>query len=75
MIIYKDILGKLKDSGYNTTKIRKENILPQSTLQRLRQNKPISTETLDVLCTLLDCQPGDLLGHTLNNESEVQINE
>lgn len=71
MIIYKDILNKLKDSGYNTTKIRKENILPQSTLQRLRENKPISTETIDVLCTLLKCQPGDLLGHIPDNESEV----
>lgn len=61
MIIYKNILSQLKDAGYNTTRIRKEKILPQSTLQRLRNSDPISTETLNIICTLLDCQPGDIL--------------
>lgn len=61
MIIYKNILSQLKDAGYNTTRIRKEKILPQSTLQRLRNSDPISTETLNIICTLLNCQPGDIL--------------
>ena len=51
MIIYKNILSQLKDAGYNTTRIRKEKLLPQSTLQRL----------LNIICTLLNCQPGDIL--------------
>ena len=61
MIIYKNILSQLKDAGYNTTRIRKEKLLPQSTLQRLRNSDPISTETLNIICTLLNCQPGDIL--------------
>ena len=54
MIIYKNILSQLKDAGYNTTRIRKEKLLPQSTLQRLRNSDPISTETLNIICTLLN---------------------
>lgn len=72
MIAYNDILQKLKSAGYNTTRIRKENILPQSTLQRLREGKPITTETIDILCQLLNCQPGDILEYVPDNEeSEV----
>lgn len=73
MIIYKNILSQLKDAGYNTTRIRKEKILPQSTLQRLRNSDPISTETLNIICTLLNCQPGDILEYipdtNLNTET------
>lgn len=33
------------------------------TLQRIRTDQPITTRTLDKLCTILHCQPGDLLAH------------
>ena len=52
MIVYKDIINKLKDAGYNTNRLRKEKIMGESTLTSIRNNKPISTETLDVICKL-----------------------
>ena len=61
MIVYNDILGKLKEAGYTTYRLRKEKILPDSIVQRLRDGRPITTDTLDTICTLLDCQPGDLI--------------
>ena len=61
MIIYKDILQKLKDAGYNTTRIRREKILPEGTLQRLRDGRPITTDTIDVICKLTGCEIGDLV--------------
>lgn len=63
MIKYKiDILANLKSIGYNTNRIRKENLLSQSTLQKFRtQNTKITIENLSVVCKLLDCQPGDIL--------------
>ena len=61
MIIYKDILQKLKDAGYNTTRIRKENILPQSVLQRLREGDTITTTTLDKICELTVLTIPDLI--------------
>lgn len=63
MIIYKNVIQRLKDAGYNTTRILRENILSQSTMSALRNNKPLSTKTIDAICHLLHCQPGDIMEH------------
>lgn len=56
-----DILNALKEKGYNTTKIRAEGLLSQSTLQKFRNQQGVSWENLETLCRLLDCQPADLI--------------
>ena len=61
MIIYKDILQKLKDAGYTTTRLRKEKILSESTLTKLRNNGPITMETLDMICQLTDLPVEELI--------------
>lgn len=61
MIIYKDILSKLKEAGYSSTRLRKEHLLSEATLTSIRHNKPISTTTLDKICNLTRLQPHDLL--------------
>ena len=63
MIIYKDILQKLKDAGYNTNTIRKEKILSEGPLQRLREGKPITTETIDIICNITGCKVDDIIEH------------
>ena len=52
MIVYKDILSKLSESGYNTTTIRKEKILSESTLTKIRNNEPISLDSLEIISML-----------------------
>ena len=49
MIVYKDILSKLSEAGYNTTTIRKEKILSESTLTKIRKNEPIRLDSLEVI--------------------------
>ena len=62
MIRYKfDVLAALKQAGYSTYKIRKDNIIGQSTLTVLRSGGSLSFDTLDTLCKLLHCDVGDLL--------------
>ena len=56
-----DILDALKEKGYTTYTLRKENILRQSTIQKLREGKGLAWDNIERLCALLDCQPGDLL--------------
>ena len=61
-IVYKvNVLAVLKEKGYNTTKLRKEKLLGESTIQQLRENKLVSWKNIDRLCELLDCQIGDIL--------------
>lgn len=61
-IVYKiDVLAALKTAGYNTNKIRKEKVMGEAMLQKLRSGQMVSWATLETLCALLDCQPGDLI--------------
>jgi len=67
-----NILEALKEKGYTTYKLRKENILSQSTLQKLREGKGLAWENIERLCALLDCQPGDLLEYIKEAAEPVQ---
>lgn len=60
-IIYKDILAKLKDAGYNTTRLRREKIISESTITRIRNGEPIKTDTLGVICELTGLEVSDLI--------------
>ena len=62
MILYKiNIIETLKNAGYSSYKIRQEKLLGQATLQKIRQNELVSWENLNTICSLLGCQPGDIL--------------
>ena len=56
-----DVLDALKQNGYSTYRIRKEKLIGESTLQKLRQGLPVSWENIETLCGLLRCQPGDII--------------
>ena len=61
-IVYKiDVLAAMKEAGYNTYRIQKEKLLSQATLQALREKRMISAKSLNQICLLLQCQPGDIL--------------
>lgn len=56
-----DVLAALKKAGYNTSRIRKEKIIGEAMLQKLRDGQLVSWTVLEKICSLLDCQPGDLI--------------
>ncbi len=62
-----DILAELKKRGYTSTKIREEKLIGQSYLQQLH-GELVSWKTLDTICTLLDCQPADLIEYVKDEE-------
>lgn len=61
MIVYNDVLPRLAARGWTAYRLRREGILPESTLTRLRQGKTVTTDTVNTLCELLECQPGEIL--------------
>lgn len=68
-IAYKmDVLAALKEKGHSTYKIRKDKIFSESTLQAFRSGTMVSYETLEKLCELLHCQPGDILEYEPEGE-------
>lgn len=56
-----EILPALKAIGYTQTRIREDKLMGQATLQQLRHGELASWKTIDTVCRLLDCQPGDLV--------------
>lgn len=66
-----DVLSALKAKGHTTYTLRKDNKLSQSTLQKLREGKPVSWENIENLCSLLDCQPGDLMEYVKDDVHET----
>lgn len=55
MIIYDPLWDTLKKKGLSTYTLRVKFQISGSTVQRLRRNMSVSTNTLDDLCNLLDC--------------------
>lgn len=70
MIVYKDILQKLSEHGYSTYRIRQERLLPGSVVDRIREGGSITIATINTLCKLLNCQPGDLLSYVPDMEEK-----
>lgn len=56
-----EILPALKSAGYNTTRLRREKLLAESTIQQLRKMELVSWANIGRICDLLNCQPGDIL--------------
>lgn len=76
LIRYKiNLLLALKNVGYNTNRIRKEKIFTEAQLQQMRDNNLLTQKALNKVCTLLDCQPGDILEYIPDtpNRSEKNI--
>lgn len=71
MIVYKkDVLESLKAAGYTTYKLRKEKLMGEATLQQLREGRLVSWANIDTICSLLRCQPGDILEHKEESSAE-----
>ena len=81
MIVYKiDVLHELKQKGYSTYSLRKNKIMGEAQIQKIRQGELASKETLNTICRLLQIQPGDLLEYidddtgvsTIQNNSKLR---
>ena len=56
-----DVLEALKDKGYSSYSLRKEKLLSESTIQKLRSGEGVSWDNLETLCKLLECDISDIL--------------
>ena len=56
-----NVLDALKAEGYNTNRLRREKLLPESTIQKLREGKAISWSSISQICGMLRCQPDHFL--------------
>lgn len=60
-IKYDKLFKILEERGHSATYWLQQNGLHAATVNKLRKNLRVNTDTIQRLCKLLDCQPGDLM--------------
>ncbi len=74
MFSYKiDVLKALSERGYTSTRMRKEKIMSQATMQSIREGRGITTDTLNTICIILRCQPSDVLEIVPTDEEKIKF--
>lgn len=63
MIKYDKLFALLAANGKSATNWLRNNGMHAVTVNKLRHNQSVNTDTIDRLCALLDCQPGDIMEH------------
>ena len=71
MIRYKqNVIELMAEKGVTTYVARRDKIFTESQLQQLRTDRLVTQETLNKICTILDCQPGYLLEYVPDERTE-----
>lgn len=65
-----NLLAAMKEAGYSSGRIRREHLIGEQMLQKLRAGGLPSWAIMDTVCRLLNCQPGDLLEYVPDDETK-----
>lgn len=69
MIKFDKLFARLKAEGKPATRwLRETGGMHPNVVNRMRRNETVTTETIDRVCQLLHCQPGDILEYADENE-------
>jgi len=63
MIIYDRLWDTLEKKGITKYRLRKDYNIRKSQLDRLKRNESVTTNTIDRLCNILDCDITDIMEH------------
>lgn len=67
-----DILKELSSRGYTSTRMRKEKIMSEGTMQHIRNGKGISFDTLNIVCLILRKEPADIIEIIPTDEEKIK---
>ena len=67
-IKYDKLLRMMANQGITSYTLKRDNIIGQATLKKIKEGGDIDTRTIAKLCKLLNCQPGDILEYTPEDE-------
>ena len=66
-----NVLDALKAEGYNTYRLRREKLLPESTIQKLREGRAINWSSISQICGMLRCQPDHFLVYNVAADDQA----
>lgn len=72
MIRCKDgILQRLKENGFSTYRIDKEKLISRDQMQKIRHGEQVSIYTINRICQVLSCQPGDIIEYLPDEDDKA----
>ena len=70
MISYAPFWETLKASSESTYTLIKNHHLSSSTIDKLRNNKPLNTTTINDLCRILNCNVADIMNYVHSDNDQ-----
>lgn len=70
MISYAPFWKTLKKSAESTYTLIKNHRLSSSTIDKLRNNKPVNTTTINDLCRILECNVADIMEYVPSEDDQ-----
>ena len=72
MISYEPFFRTLQEKGITSYKLAKMGF-PMSNYHAIRRGKHISTQTLDVICNILDCEVSDVIEFRRDSQEQSHM--
>lgn len=69
----KYIMDWLKKSGYSSYKLRVSGLIGEAAMSKIRNDKMVSLDIINTICTLLNCDITDVLEYERDNETVAEI--
>lgn len=71
MIVYTKLWQTMKAKNISQYKLIKDYEFSTGQLDRLRKNESVSTNTLSILCDILDCNISDIAEYVPDNKTKT----
>ena len=71
----KYIMEWLKESGYSSYKLRVSGLIGEAAMSKIRNDKMVSLDIINTICTLLNCDITDVLEYERDNKTVAEIKE
>ncbi len=68
MIIYEKLWETMKKKGITQYTLIKQHHVSPAQITRLKRNESVSTHTIDMFCTILDCPVEDIMEYRKTTE-------
>ena len=69
MLVYDKLFRRLEEAGWTAGKVRDSGLIGQATYYGMKNGtKGLEARTIDKLCKVLNCQPGDLMEYIPDEE-------
>lgn len=71
MIVYTPFWATLRQSKESTYTLIKNHHISSATIDKLRNNKPLNSTTINDLCRILDCRVQDIMEYVSSDDDQI----